>query len=648
MLKRLIHFIALLLLTSGAYAQAQRLVLFEEFTGENCNPCAGTNPYVNALVNAYPNDVVWIRYQSPIPTAGLIYYQNTVDDNTRMNYYGVNSAPWGQQDGAMWDSSLVSNWGNLPITWCADTLTGNMNPAYLTAEYGVPSPFSIAVTYHLNAAADSFYATVQLTGAESYKVSQAGQLKLRVAMLENLSFATPPGTNGETQFPDVVRKMYPSAAGTALPDSSYSGLVQTFNFSGLVPAYIYDKTQIRFAAFIQDDHNQHVQQAGVSTYYTLPVDAKALAIQGNFVVCDTPYSPSFNFTNNGTQTLTSAVINLKLDATSLSSINWTGSLAPGASTSVTLAGLNPTVGAHNLSAIVTNPNGGTDVNPGNDTARLPFAITTAPGLLPLIEGFENASSPGWSVQSLALSPYTWARQNIGDNSSYSYEMDFWDEAFGDVDNLYAPTLDLSGIANPKMKFSRADAQYDFGAGNGGLSTDSLYINASTDCGATWTTVYANGGTTLATVAAAGNAYSPASTDWVNDTVDLSVVGNNPSVILQFNAVSGNGNNLYIDNINIYNPAAVGIKPVSSINAVSIFPNPTSNLLNVNVQLAQSAEVSFEVTNTLGQVVLSGPAEIQNAGNNSFTINTAKMQSGVYFLSFITGAERTSKMFAVIH
>ena len=648
MLKRLIHFVALLLLTSGAFAQAQRLVLFEEFTGENCGPCAGTNPYVQTLIDAYPNNVVWVRYQSPIPTAGTIYYQDVADDNTRMTYYGVNSAPWGQQDGAMWDSSsnILTNYGNQPITWCADPNSGTLVTSYLTTESAVSSPFTITVTDFFTAAADSFYATVTVTGAENYVVSQTGKLKLRFAMLENLSFTTPPGNNGETQFPDVVRKMYPSAAGTTMPDSSANLQVQVFHCSGKMPAYLYDKTQVRFVAFIQDDNNLHVQQAGLSSYTTLPIDAKAVTLQGSFVVCDTPYAPVFNFTNNGTQTLTSAVIKVKLDATQLADINWTGSLAPAASTTVNIPGLSPAVGSHNLSAAVTNPNGSTDVNPGNDTSFLPFAITSSAGAVPLVEGFES-TSPGWFVQNVA-GGVTWARASVGDGSSYSYEMDFWDAAYGAVNNLYAPTIDLTGITNPKMKFSYADAQYDFGSGNGGLSQDSLYILASTDCGNTWTTVFANGGTPFATVAAVANAYSPVAADWRNDTVDLSAVANNANVIIQFNAVSGNGNNLFLDNINIYNAAPLAIKPISNISALSIFPYPTSNLLNVNVQLAQSTEVSFEVTNTLGQVVLAGPAEIQNAGNNSFTINTAKMQSGVYYVSFIAGTEKTSKMFAVIH
>ena len=155
MLKKLFPFAIALLLSSLAFSQAPRLVLFEEFTGENCGPCAGTNPYVQTLIDAYPTSVVWVRYQCNIPTPGTLYYQDQTDVNTRLDYYGVNSAPWGQQDGAMWDSSLISNWGNQPITWCADTNTGALNTVYLDHEKTVVSPFTIAVHYHLSAPAQA-------------------------------------------------------------------------------------------------------------------------------------------------------------------------------------------------------------------------------------------------------------------------------------------------------------------------------------------------------------------------------------------------------------------------------------------------------------------------------------------------------------
>jgi hypothetical protein len=49
-------------------AQTPRLSLFEEFTGENCPPCAATNPGLNANIAANSTKVVAIKWQVPIPS----------------------------------------------------------------------------------------------------------------------------------------------------------------------------------------------------------------------------------------------------------------------------------------------------------------------------------------------------------------------------------------------------------------------------------------------------------------------------------------------------------------------------------------------------------------------------------------------------
>src|SRR3954469_24887851 len=64
--------LAVLMATSvAAFAQTQRLSLYEEFTGETCNPCAQTNPGLNALLLTTSNQqkIVAIKWQVPIPSA---------------------------------------------------------------------------------------------------------------------------------------------------------------------------------------------------------------------------------------------------------------------------------------------------------------------------------------------------------------------------------------------------------------------------------------------------------------------------------------------------------------------------------------------------------------------------------------------------
>src|SRR5690625_7193895 len=50
------------------------------------------------LINNH-NNVEIIKYQSPIPSGGPIYNQNTSDVQARMSYYSVPFAPYGRIDG---------------------------------------------------------------------------------------------------------------------------------------------------------------------------------------------------------------------------------------------------------------------------------------------------------------------------------------------------------------------------------------------------------------------------------------------------------------------------------------------------------------------------------------------------------------------
>ncbi|HEY1038637.1 MAG TPA: hypothetical protein VGF30_04490, partial [Bacteroidia bacterium] len=90
-------------------AQTQRINLFEEWTGENCGPCAATNPAITALADdnyAGPKKMILLRYQVAIPSAptytASLYQQNTTEPTSRHTYYypsGGRFAPQGRFNG---------------------------------------------------------------------------------------------------------------------------------------------------------------------------------------------------------------------------------------------------------------------------------------------------------------------------------------------------------------------------------------------------------------------------------------------------------------------------------------------------------------------------------------------------------------------
>ncbi len=80
----------------------------------------------------------------------------------------------------------------------------------------------------------------------------------------------------------------------------------------------------------------------------------------------------------------------------------------------------------------------------------------------------------------------------------------------------------------------------------------------------------------------------------------------------------------------------GIAEVSNVGNISLYPNPASNVVNVDYTVGNDSKLSFEVFNVLGQNVHSiAPANF-GRGNFRTTINTSSFEDGVYFVSVKDG------------
>lgn len=236
---------AAMCLSVAAFAQSQRLVVFEQFTQASCPPCATANPPLNVMLNANSTKVVSIKYQTSWPGVDPMNAQNKTDVATRVTYYGVQGVP---------DVSMDGGATNSPE---------NFTTAAITKEYGVASPFSLKVTQEINKAKDSIFIEIDMEAAKDF--TTAGPFYLRVALIEKtIIFTQAPGSNGEKEFYSVMRKMYPSAKGTELDLKWTKAQSKHVSFKVPIPTYIYNKAQLGVVAFLQTDNDKVVQQAAKS------------------------------------------------------------------------------------------------------------------------------------------------------------------------------------------------------------------------------------------------------------------------------------------------------------------------------------------------------------------------------------------------
>ncbi|CAN5868202.1 hypothetical protein BH11BAC7_BH11BAC7_13160 [soil metagenome] len=249
-MKKLYTTLALASLVAVAGAQSQRLALVEEFTQASCGPCAAANPQFNTLLNANTTKVVALKYQVSWPGVDPMNAQYPTVSG-RVNYYSVGSAPYGLMDGADLTGPNYTGYPN------------NLNQTEINNRYSVPSPFDLSVQHTLSANMDSVFITVHVNATQAY--STTSYLRLHTVLVEkNIHFNTAPGSNGERDFENVVRKMIPTSTGSALANTWTVGQNTTLTFAVAIPSYIYDINELAVVSFIQDNATKEVQQAAFS------------------------------------------------------------------------------------------------------------------------------------------------------------------------------------------------------------------------------------------------------------------------------------------------------------------------------------------------------------------------------------------------
>jgi hypothetical protein len=129
-------------------------------------------------------------------------------------------------------------------------------------------------------------------------------------------------------------------------------------------------------------------------------------------------------------------------------------------------------------------------------------------------------------------------------------------------------------SNPYLQFDVAYARWGSGY------SDTLEVLASTDCGASYQSLYLKGGSDLATSPDNQSYFTPTPTEWRTDSIDLSAFSNEVNLQIAYRNIGRYGNVVYLDNINIGD--FVGISENEQLKPV-IYPNPIKAGESVTIQ-----------------------------------------------------------------
>lgn len=235
----------LLLVIAGfnsTMAQAPKYAFFEHFTQASCGPCAQQNPgFQSSILELNTSTVRHIAYHTSWPGVDPMYNHNPSQSDARVDYYNVTGVP------AVYLEGNKKSGG-----------PGAFTQQDVDEQVAATSPIKITVADIDNGTSHDVTVTVYSVG-----VPPTGNLKLRTAIIErNVNYVSPPGNNGEKYFPNVFRKMLPSADGETIVLAAQGGFV-TFNYTYDENA-VWDMDEIGLVAFVQNESTREVYNCGAS------------------------------------------------------------------------------------------------------------------------------------------------------------------------------------------------------------------------------------------------------------------------------------------------------------------------------------------------------------------------------------------------
>jgi PKD repeat protein len=323
--------------------------------------------------------------------------------------------------------------------------------------------------------------------------------------------------------------------------------------------------------------------------------------------------------------------------------NWTfpgGS--PATSTDQSPVVTYATPGTYSVSLTVSNANGSNSVTKNSYvTVESNTADITTPTFF---EGFENltlGAANGWSTTNLGGGSAWATTTSAAYTGAKSVRLNNISNTPGFIDELITPSIDLTQFTSPRLYYKVAYANLT-ATDN---ITNSFQILSSVDCGKTWGVRRTYTETALETVNPQNSSFTPTSqSQWREDNINLSSFAIYSNIIFKFKFVAGEGNNLYLDDINLNNTTSL-TEMESLENNFRVYPNPSDQDAVVYFSTESNATIAVKVFDLLGKEVYNNNMGTLAAGNHNLILNKETISgSGLYFVRLSVNDTQLTRKF----
>ncbi|MBI3136128.1 MAG: T9SS type A sorting domain-containing protein [Bacteroidetes bacterium] len=311
--------------------------------------------------------------------------------------------------------------------------------------------------------------------------------------------------------------------------------------------------------------------------------------------------------------------------------NWTftgGSPASSTSSSPTITYNTP--GVYSVSLQATD--GSTTLT---NTKTNYIIVHSDPGdAPPYFEGFETLTSFPDNDRFTLVDDDGDEAWEITNTASTSGDKSVWLNNYaaaqtGTLDAFMSGPIDLSGVdpADPIV--------FNFRYAYRKRTTDNdewLRFYISKDCGQTWVLRKNIHGSSLSSINSSTSYLPPDETAWYS----VSVTNINSDYYVsnmrfKFEFESDGGNNIFIDDINLYPESMVSVQEGEQISGFSIYPNPVTDVMQINLDIQNAADYTITVVNVLGEQIATVYSGELLTGMNQLGFSAALLPQGVYFI-----------------
>ncbi len=351
------------------------------------------------------------------------------------------------------------------------------------------------------------------------------------------------------------------------------------------------------------------------------------------VSCQSNPSPTIRVKNNGNIPITSFTVSTTFNGGSVQTQNFSNlSIGLNADQVFQLNSISLAAEINQYTVSLSNPNGAVDVNPQNNSGSYSFAFSNAKDIIPLRERFDSNSQLNWTIVSQGQQQL-WTKAGTNYSSSLFYNS-FTNANVGDESWLVSPVLDLTST-------SKAGLFFDVSYAKSSNGSERLRLLVSQDCGNTFSeTEFDESGSQLS-IAELETSWKPnLTTDWKKKFYNLGAYIGQANTRFAFVATNGNGNNLYLDNIDFYtDDSLIQESSTSSESPYSVYGGIDSPLkITFNLEERQATRVT--IFNSIGQEIAN--QAFPDALNQTFSIDIGDRGNGIYILRLQVGNQLSAK------